>query len=262
MIFETMSDNEWFKANLNPTAHGLPELPAEHIQKQFTGKAGKSNLEQAFAFYQFIRSRYLLNSTKPSAETKVMDFGAGWGRIARLFLRDINSHNLVAVDPMAQAVALMQETKLPCRIVHSQQLPPLPEVQTEQFDLIYAYSVFSHLSEVAFRAWMPHLLSLLVPGGVLVFTTRGREFLNYIERKKIRPEIYGDYAAIRKKLDEDNLLFFRNRSDDDVTLSGNLFGQAFVTRPYIEKYYGDVGVIEFAEMVPQIDQLIVSIRKS
>lgn len=180
----------------------------------------------------------------------------------RLFLRDIKSNNLIAVDPLAQAIALMRESKLPCHIIHSEQLPPLPEIQAEQFDLIYAFSVFSHLSEVAFRAWIPHLISLLAPQGVLVFTTRGREFLDYIERMNINPEIFGDYGAIRKKLDEDNFLFFRNRSDDDVTLSGNLFGQAFATRPYIEKYYRDAGVIEFAEMVPHINQLIVSIRKS
>jgi SAM-dependent methyltransferase len=52
-------------------------------------------------------------------------------------------------------------------------LPPLP-YSDASFNLIYAVSVFTHLSEGSQRAWLPELHRLLKPGGRLVVSVYGR----------------------------------------------------------------------------------------
>jgi SAM-dependent methyltransferase len=50
--------------------------------------------------------------------------------------------------------------------------PPLPYAD-ERFDLIYAYSVFTHLTEPLQHPWMEELMRVLEPGGRILFSTHG-----------------------------------------------------------------------------------------
>ena len=50
-----------------------------------------------------------------------------------------------------------------------------------KFDVIYAYSVFSHLSPKAVSEWMSEFHRILKPGGVVAFTTRHESFFSYCE---------------------------------------------------------------------------------
>ena len=54
--------------------------------------------------------------------------------------------------------------------------PPLG-FEDEQFDLIYSYSVFTHLAEPNHAAWLKELGRLLRPGGVMLHTTHSYEYL-------------------------------------------------------------------------------------
>jgi SAM-dependent methyltransferase len=49
----------------------------------------------------------------------------------------------------------------------------------QMFDLIYSYSVFSHLSEEAHLAWLKEFKRIMKPGGLLIVTTRAREMIDY-----------------------------------------------------------------------------------
>jgi SAM-dependent methyltransferase len=49
--------------------------------------------------------------------------------------------------------------------------PPL-SFADEQFDLVYALSVFTHLTEPLQHEWMSELRRVIKPGGLVVFTTR------------------------------------------------------------------------------------------
>lgn len=49
------------------------------------------------------------------------------------------------------------------------------------FDLIYAYSVFSHLSERATLAWMAEFARITRPGGLVAWTTRHATFFDFCE---------------------------------------------------------------------------------
>ena len=47
----------------------------------------------------------------------------------------------------------------------------------ESYDAIYVASLFSHLPDGAFRAWLEWLRNHLNPGGILIFSTHGPEVM-------------------------------------------------------------------------------------
>lgn len=231
-----ISDQKWLELNINPGKNisnlgfELPSLPPEAVQKGFTGISGKKNIEQAFAFYRYILKNYV-SKKRP----KIMDFGSGWGRIARFFLRDTPADKIFAVDPYSVALDWMHKTRLPCRIIKSNPLPPIPSIGNQKFDLIYAFSVFSHLSEEYFNCWMFYLLGLLAEKGTIVFTTRGLNFIDHIEKNEISKPLFKNYYDIRMKYHAGEFQFFgHNRSDE---LDGNWYGEAFIPFQYVKEKY-------------------------
>ena len=58
-----------------------------------------------------------------------MDFGAGWGRIARFFLREARPQDIVAVDTMSFAIECLRKTGAAFQIVHNPPAPPIPGFQ-------------------------------------------------------------------------------------------------------------------------------------
>ncbi len=231
-----ISDKKWLELNINPgksisnLGFELPSLPPDHVQKAFTGISGKRNIEQGFSFYTYILKNYVSKK-----QPIIMDFGSGWGRIARFFLRDTLAENIFAVDPYSVALDWMHNTRLPCRIIKSNSLPPIPNIEIKKFDLIYAFSVFSHLSEEYFNCWMFYLISLLDEKGTMVFTTRGLHFIDYIKKNEIRKSFFKDYNEIKMKYDAGEFQFFgHNRSDE---LDGNWYGEAFIPFQYLEEKY-------------------------
>ena len=61
--------------------------------------------------------------------------------------------------------------------------PPLPHAN-EQFDVIYALSVFTHLPEELQLAWLSELSRVLKPGGHLLMTTHGESFCRYMSEEE------------------------------------------------------------------------------
>jgi len=86
-----ITDEEWFELQfhrdvaLQKYAIEIPDLPADDIQLGYTGQTGRSNLQQAFSFYKHLR---VTCGMEEVSSPRVLDFGGGFGRISRLFLRD------------------------------------------------------------------------------------------------------------------------------------------------------------------------------
>ena len=177
-----INDAEWFEIQFSPAdafeqfGIVLPTLPSDDIQIGFTGLSGRANLEQAFNFYLFVRSISQINKIKQPC---ILDFGGGWEKSGPFLSGDTKPEQIYIADTMEYAIEWLQATGNPCQIIHNQP-PPITELPG-QFDLVYAYSVFSHLSEEYFHAWINYLLDELRPGGYLVFTTRGQYFINHLE---------------------------------------------------------------------------------
>ena len=55
--------------------------------------------------------------------------------------------------------------------------PPLPHPDAS-FDLVYAFSVMTHLDEDLQRRWTGECFRVLKPGGYFLFSTRGEHYLS------------------------------------------------------------------------------------
>ncbi len=180
-IFGHVADDMWFL--LNTAAYRrygflrrlLPGLPDPQIQREFIGSEGDRALREAFRAYQLIRYLCAQCGHPVTRQSAVLDFGCGWGRTIRFFLRDAPAGQLHGADVMKRAVELSRETNPWCQF---SQVPPVPpsSLPSDTFDLIY-YSVFSHLSEEAHDRWLSEFHRILGPGGLLFATTWPRHYL-------------------------------------------------------------------------------------
>lgn len=158
----------------------FPDFPSAEIQRQFVGSAYEDALDEAGVFYAFAQEAMADRAYQRSSGEGYLDFGCGWGRIGRFFLRDFDAGDMVGVDIDPGMVAFCSAANLPGRFETIANGQPLP-FEDGRFRLITAYSVFTHLPPHLFRAWLGELLRVLAPGGQLVFTVEPPRFLDMIE---------------------------------------------------------------------------------
>lgn len=104
---------------------------------------------------------------------RVLDFGCGAGRTLRHFLDEAQTAEIWGADIDAASIEWLQrELSPPLRAWRCPEGPPLG-LEHGSFDLIWAISVFTHLTSTALP-WLLELHRLLRPGGLLVATYMGR----------------------------------------------------------------------------------------
>ena len=158
----------------------FPSPPDPKWQSNFVGMSGATALEDAFGFYQFVKAEYKgLSGSALGATTRVLDFGCGWGRYLLFFMKDVTASNLWGVDVDPDVIGFCKVSGLPVQLSTVSPYGPTG-FASGSLDLIYSYSVFSHLAEPAHLAWLHEFRRILRPGGILVITTQGRHFIEKV----------------------------------------------------------------------------------
>lgn len=105
---------------------------------------------------------------------RICEWGCGPGRVIRHLRTALGDRGveLFAADANAASIAWCREHLPDIDFRPNQQDPPLP-FQAEAFDVLYAISVFTHLSARSHEQWMAEIFRVLRPGGVVLFTTHG-----------------------------------------------------------------------------------------
>ena len=153
----------------------IPKIPPHDMQRNWTGLMGEAAMSEAMNFFEIVSGMVSKHAVGIGPETKILDFGCGWGRIIRFFMRDVHHSNLHGVDcfPEALEMATAQNKWVNFQLIDAK----LPIPLKEKFDVIYLFSVFSHLSESRQLELLEEFSRLLNSNGFLIATTRPRGFI-------------------------------------------------------------------------------------
>lgn len=250
--FGGLSDTDWLatlKSSIcNSVIDGIsfPGFPDPTIQSNWVGSANEMALDDAFNFYINIKS-YCENLGMPlRLDSKILDFGVGWGRILRFFLKDTSISNLYGIDVDPVILKICEQTKVPGSLRQVGPSGPT-DFNSESFDLIYAYSVFSHLSETTHIEWIKEFTRILKPGGIFIATTWPRSFIDFcISLKENGPDFHPHhpvlndwFSALARAFPEPNLAFSAYDSGEYLFVSTqknvSFYGDTLIPKGYIEK---------------------------
>lgn len=151
-----------------------PPLPPRRLMVRVAGTAdGDWFLRSGRAAYDAITAHVPVQDTDA-----VLDFGCGCGRVLRYW----SGHpgTVAGCDRDAGGVAWCRDNLSFARVDGNGLAPPLGYAD-ESFDLVYALSVFTHLTEALQGAWRDELHRVLRPGGRLLLTTHGESYLSRLE---------------------------------------------------------------------------------
>jgi SAM-dependent methyltransferase len=146
-------------APLRWRVHGTPELPS-YLE---VGEQCAKDIESI-----------LRNAGRPlEGFGDVLDFGCGCGRVLTHLRKRAPQARFYGTDIDREAVQWCAANLNGAGFTVNRTEPPL-EFAGDQFDLLYATSVFTHLDEGAQFRWLEELRRITRPGGIVLLTLHGR----------------------------------------------------------------------------------------
>jgi SAM-dependent methyltransferase len=231
----------------------LPRMASAEVQRNWTGTDGYSLLNQTLAFVRLMAESYTALHGRPLHTARILDFGCGYGRILRAMYYYQDPSKLYGCDPWDESLRLCEQDGVLGNLALSDYLPShLPFAGG--FDLIYCFSVFTHLSARAARQCLDTLTDALSPEGGLVITIRPIE---YWDRD---PSVTGaERAALEHKHKTEGFAFRpHNRApvDGDVT-----YGDTSMTLDYIGSKFPRLKIVKTERTVADPLQLVIFLKK-
>jgi SAM-dependent methyltransferase len=107
----------------------------------------------------------------------VLDFGCGCARTLRWLSPLAERRQMYGTDVDEEAIAWCRRSIGFARFTVNDARPPLP-YPDGRFDLVYAISVFTHLSEELQLEWLDELSRVTAPHGDVLVTLRGSYYLS------------------------------------------------------------------------------------
>lgn len=152
-----------------------PPLPPRRLMVRVAGTADAEwFLRSGRAAYDAITAHVPLDGVGD-----VLDFGCGCGRVTRYWAEFPGS--VAGSDVSTKAVNWCRDNLSFAAFIRNGLAPPL-DFDDASFDLVYALSVFTHLTDELQLAWRDELRRVLRPGGFLLLSTHGRSYLPRLDR--------------------------------------------------------------------------------
>ena len=275
-LIHSLDDRNWLNALLRsvdvPSYRGFPMagFPPEALQVGMVGSSNHGALREGFDFYRAVRDICGRSGQDWNGEGKLLDFGTGWGRYARIFMKDFRPENVTGVDVDESYIKICRETFPYGHFEEVAALPP-STLPPGTFDLIIAYSVFSHLAEHAATAWINEFARILRPGGMVAVTTQGRSLLQVCERIRAQNEYdhpwhrhlarsFTDRAACEAAYDAGEYLYSATGGGD--VRSADFYGEALIPRGFVERHWCETfDLVEFIDDRGFLPQALIVLQK-
>jgi SAM-dependent methyltransferase len=150
----------------------VPRMPADDEQDAGTGNHGYPLLYQSCAFVHAIENGFLKYTGRELKAATILDYGCGWGRLLRLMHAHASPSDLFGCDPWQRSLDICRDAGLAAHLALCDYLPEQVPFAGREFDLIYAFSVFTHLSRNTADTVLAAMRKSIKPNGLLAITIR------------------------------------------------------------------------------------------
>jgi SAM-dependent methyltransferase len=276
--YHGMDDQEWVdvivstatKTNIDGVE--FPGLPDDETQRRIAATSGEASLRQASKFYLAIMEYCNALDVSFNDTGGILDFGCGYGRHIRFFLKDVPPEMLMGVDISENMISLAKQTLPMCTFI---QIGPWPPLNVDNFrcNLIYAHSVFSHLGEQVAQAWVDEFARLLNPGGLLIVTTRSRRFIDKCAAIRRESDLdtphkrdlarYVFLDGVRTRLDylQGRYCYSEIRDSAEI-VNPNMYGEAVIPLRYVYNHWLDAfDLVDFVDDEQRFHQAIITLQR-
>jgi len=158
-----------------PTAPELLTFRVAHIRDAHQFKVG--GLRSVGDFLEAFARHGDLSTVR-----RVLDWGCGCGRMSMYFVAAADCPEFAGCDIDGDAVRWDNQYLREGAFTTLDLMPPSP-YPSDRFDLILAYSVFTHLARDVQRAWLQELRRILAPGGIVLASVHGQIAYDFARRK-------------------------------------------------------------------------------
>lgn len=275
--FGALDDDAWLDVLLRSVEDGvvdgvaMPGFPPAELQEQIVGGSNVATLREADRFYRLLKQTYAALRGPFVPETRILDFGVGWGRYARFFLKDVEPENIHGVDVVQAMLDTLVAARVPGSFALIEPKGKLPHT-AGFFDIAFAYSVFSHLPEPVHLHWLVEIARVMKPGGIVVLTTQPRRFLEFVLTLPGQPEtglsawhrqLRAGVQRVRDPLDAyDRGDFVYLPSGGGEALAEEIYGDAMVPPLYIAGRWNEwFDLVEYLDNHRHFAQSIVTLRR-
>ena len=205
------------------------------------GNANEIAIEEAFGFYRAIKERLNTFNFLLRPDHRILDFGTGWGRIIRPFMREVELQNLFGYEPNIWFSSLARSLNPYVTIVSGPTNPPTTFAHGT-FDLVSSWSVLSHLSKPLAKEWLTEFARITRPGAMLFITTWGARFIELLEAQVARvnagEEIHWYHKMVIDGIDDLTRAKRQFESGEFVFVDTHglgTYGEAFISRNALEQ---------------------------
>ncbi|MGO9454547.1 MAG: class I SAM-dependent methyltransferase [Candidatus Binataceae bacterium] len=120
---------------------------------------------------------------------RILDWGCGCGRTARTLLYYVKPSDLFGCDIDWPAIEWVSSVIKEASFININPYPPTP-YPDNYFDIVYGFSVMTHLSESVQQQWLTELRRISAPGAIVVLSVLNESLRHHL----LRPEIAEDFA--------------------------------------------------------------------
>jgi SAM-dependent methyltransferase len=242
----------------------LPGLPEPALQQMWNGTSGPALAAQSVCFYRKLKQMQAVHGNGPLVSSRILDFGCGWGRLTRMLAKDLEPGLLHGCDPVEDILEVSRSTGVPANLARSEFLPEKLPFE-DGFDLVFAFSVFTHISEAAHLASLEAIHGGLNPGGLFVVTVRPPAYIDLNPLMQPAVDRLGPdrMAELRKS----RYLFVPHETDghpqfDAADGDPMSYGETVITLPYIrEKWSGMFDLLDVSVLTGDMYQVAVTLRR-
>lgn len=120
----------------------------------------------------------------------ILDWGCGAGRITRHIKTFTAGARVYGCDMSERMIGWDRETDKDVSYSVVDPVPPMLYAP-EYFDLVYGFSVLTHIPAGMQEQWLSELYRVLKPAGVLLVTTHGKRYLGHLlpwQKRKLHRE--------------------------------------------------------------------------